>query len=500
MFSKRQINRPLVSAFLRNQVSYKLSTIFIFSLVAAIFSPQSRAQDVFPGYAFYSSGNACYLYNMDKTLVHTWTGKFPCAGASRLLRDSSVMFVGRNPTGWSGGVLQSGRFQIIKWDGTLAWDFQYSSATYCPHHNIEVIYKTDDPKEKPNLLLAVYEKVSGTSMILDKVTEIKPTGATTGDIVWEWHAWDHRTSSPNDKPELLTESSGGGMGEWTHLNSVSYNRDLDQIVCGIKSFKEFIIIDHSTTTAEAAGSTGGKYGKGGDILYRWGKASNYGIAGSDYLSGFHSARWVPNILLGTNLTVPGAGNVVLFHNDKKELLEVKPPGNGDGIYPRNSGQAYGPSQPLWVKSLTAMGGNEGSIQKLPNGNYFISDNRSSIFEMNPSGTTVWSLAKVAMQAFKYPLTYFNDVSPVHENTISVQKVSVPKIYSNPSSVSINIGFSNSNNNAEVTICTINGKKLFHGAVYRDNLIWNTKNNSTGVYIITVRTGEKIFNSRVNLMK
>jgi len=35
------------------------------------------------------------------------------------------------------------------------------------------------------------------------------------------------------------------------------------------------VIDHSTTTAQAAGHSGGTYGKGGDLLYRWGNPNAY---------------------------------------------------------------------------------------------------------------------------------------------------------------------------------------------------------------------------------
>ena len=56
---------------------------------------------------------------------------------------------------------------------------------------------------------------------------------------------------------------------------MAYNADLDQIAVSVWKFSEFWIIDHSTTTAEAASHQGGRGGKGGDLLYRWGNPRTY---------------------------------------------------------------------------------------------------------------------------------------------------------------------------------------------------------------------------------
>ena len=42
-----------------------------------------------------------------------------------------------------------------------------------------------------------------------------------------------------------------------HTNAVQYNPELDQIVLSVPRFNEIWIIDHSTTTAEAAGRAAG---------------------------------------------------------------------------------------------------------------------------------------------------------------------------------------------------------------------------------------------------
>lgn len=59
------------------------------------------------------------------------------------------------------------------------------------------------------------------------------------------------------------------------MNGIDYNPVLDQIALSTHNLNEWYIIDHSTTTAEAATSSGGNSGKGGDLLYRWGNPAAY---------------------------------------------------------------------------------------------------------------------------------------------------------------------------------------------------------------------------------
>ena len=126
------------------------------------------------------------------------------------------------------------------------------------------------------------------------IFEIKHNGNGGGEVVWERHLWDHliQDADPNDDnygivsehPELFdvnvgTVGGGGGPGganaDWMHINAISYNAEYDQIVISSRHQCEIFVIDHSTTTEEAAGHNGGNSGKGGDFLYRWGNPQNY---------------------------------------------------------------------------------------------------------------------------------------------------------------------------------------------------------------------------------
>ena len=136
--------------------------------------------------------------------------------------------------------------------------------------------------------------INGT-MTLDMIIEIQPLETNDAIFVWEWHFWDHLVQDINsnlqnygqisENHQLLNINSstnaGGnndqdaGIRDWNHCNSISFNSLLNQIVISSRHMNEFYVIDHSTTIQEASGHTGGSYGIGGDILYRWGNSQNY---------------------------------------------------------------------------------------------------------------------------------------------------------------------------------------------------------------------------------
>jgi len=188
----------------------------------------------------------------------------------------------------------------------------------------------------------------------------------------------------------------GNGGDWMHVNAIAYNAKLDQIMISIHEFSEIWIIDHSTTTQEAASSSGGKHGKGGDLLYRWGnpKAYRNGTNADQRLFGQHSAHWIPDGL-------PGAGNLLVFNNGLNRpdgaystVEEIELPYDAKGGYLKEEFVAFGPSKAKWsygskqntsFYSMLISG-----AQRLPNGNTLVcSGTQGLLFEVTSEGEIVW---------------------------------------------------------------------------------------------------------------
>ncbi len=401
-------------------------------IVVALFLAASQlpAQEAFQGFTLFNPTNSrtTYLVDMAGEIVHTWSNSAGGGYAVYLKENGNLLRPARaDGTSLNGGAA-AGLVQEIDWGGNVLWEFEYNSPTYLSHHDLEIM-------PNGNVLLIAWEvksaaeaqaagRESNSVFWPDHVIEVEPDGDGGAKIVWQWHAWDHLVqdrdpTKPNygiiaEHPELidinlrLTGSNPRGGGDWLHINGVSYNPELDQIVISSHYMNEFYVIDHSTTTEEAAGHSGGRYGKGGDILYRWGSPENYDAEGETVFDVIHCSNWIPQGL-------PGAGNILVFNNGEGQrrsvITEITPVSDGAGNYLLTAGRAFGPLEPTWTYSEgTGFYSNHlGSCQRLPNGNTLISESTSGyLFEVTADGQKVWDfqfqgqIARSLRYAADYP--------------------------------------------------------------------------------------------------
>ncbi|MFA5102922.1 MAG: aryl-sulfate sulfotransferase [Candidatus Thermoplasmatota archaeon] len=372
-----------------------------------------------------------YLIGRDGVVNHTWSSSFFPGQAVYWLGDGTILRTIRVGVGPGGGGAGGG-IQKVKWDGTVVWDFRYNTDGYLSHHDIE-------PLPNGNVLMIAWETKTyaeavaagrnpntliSTVFMPDHLIEVRPTGPTSGEIVWEWHAWDHLIqdydpSKENygvvaDHPELVDINFGvlpDILGvDWLHTNSVDYHEEFDQILLSVHHFNEIWVIDHSTTTAEAAGHSGGNSGKGGDLLYRWGNPLAYraGALGDQQFFGQHDATWI-------DPGCPGEGNILVFNNGASRPVtpyssvdEIIPPVDATGHYLSEPGSAYGPVSPLWRYTgdpLTSFYASYISgAQRLADGNTLICDGSAGrFFEVTMEKELVWEYIN------PYPLQGTNDV-------------------------------------------------------------------------------------------
>jgi hypothetical protein len=348
-----------------------------------------------------------YLVNYDGSINHTWTSEYRPGEAVYLLEDNSVLFAIKLTYLFGGA---GGGIQRISEEGTLLWDFRYFSDDFLSHHDFEVL-------PNGNLLLVAWEfktreeainagkdpnKLTGNSFMPEHIVEVKPTDPSSGDIVWEWHSWDHLIQDYDsrmdnygvveDHPELIDINFGGHSADWLHCNSIDYNEEFDQILIDSRTFSEIWVIDHSTTTEEATGHSGGNSGKGGDLLYRWGNPEAYGAGRPEDQKLFqqHDAQWIEP-------GCPGEGNILIFNNgagrpgdDYTSVDEIIPPVDENGNYTLEIGKAYGPENQTWVYESDFFAWYIGGTQRLQNGNTIICNGPGGDFiEVTPGKDIIW---------------------------------------------------------------------------------------------------------------
>ncbi|MEZ4960111.1 MAG: aryl-sulfate sulfotransferase [Saprospiraceae bacterium] len=402
----------------------KTTTIALF----AIFPLLAQAQQTvglflndslsYNGYTLFAPSTYRITYLIDNCgeIVNTWESEYSPGMSVYLLENGNLLRTARLNGAFTGGGV-GGRIELFDWEGNLLWAYNYATNAHQQHHDIE-------PLPNGNILVLAWELVPQANAVAagrkptsipqagiwsEHIVELEPFGTDGANIVWEWHVWDHLVQDfdsgknnfgvVNQHPELInlnyTGITAGGPGggsaqtDWLHCNSIDFNPEMNQIMLSSRVFSEIWVIDHSTTTAEAASHTGGAYSRGGDLLYRWGNpaAYNRGEAGDQQFFGQHDAHWIPP-------GRPDAGKVMVFNNglgrpdgDFSTVDIIEPPLAPNGYYLLVGASPFGPEMPFWSYGAGAgeffFSGNTSGAQRLPNGNTLVCTGADGhFFEIN----------------------------------------------------------------------------------------------------------------------
>jgi hypothetical protein len=414
-----------------------------------------------PGWTLFSplKSNAVYLVNERGELMHTWDAGCKPGNSVYLLEDGSLLRATRDDdtAGFSGGGI-GGRAQRLDLAGRVLWDVDLSTRDFCHHHDLEPLPNGNvlgifwERKSREELLAAGAdpEMVGDAEEFWpDAIYELRPEGADGYEIVWSWHVWDHLLQDMDrDRPHYglafddphrvhlngssreprmtaaererlvalgyLQPADGDGdadaadeepepvfeRSDWLHSNGIDYLPELDLIVLSVRSLNEIWFIDHSTTRAEAQGTSGGRFGRGGDLLFRWGNPAAHGMGNIEdqRLFAQHDARFVSGDETHVRVTV--------FNNGRGRPLTAEPYSTveelviplTDGAFP-----TLDPDGLAQVEHLTPYGEREdqrryasfiSGASKQPNGNLLVCYGDAGLVrEIGPDGELLWEYAQ-----------------------------------------------------------------------------------------------------------
>lgn len=359
----------------------------------------------FQGYTLFTPRhyNTTYLIDMEGRLVHSWEADRRVEHALLLENGLLLRAVKTNLPKYERLPMVHGLLELVDWDGSVVWSFRYADDKGVLHHDFTAL-------ENGNFLMNSYESISredaiaagrnpdtipADPVLAERILEVKPNMEEGGgEIVWTWTVWDHLIQDFDS-----TKENYGDVGmhpelfdvnymrrpnrDLNHVNSVDYNEALDAIVISFHITDEIFVLDRSTTIEEAASSSGGRYGKGGDILYRFGNPRVYraGTDADQRYNALHNAHWIPDGL-------KDAGKIMVLNNNFRgeksvlELLElpIKQDGSFDMSQPAATTMVFDEFK------TTNMGG----AQRLPNGNTLVFESvEGRILEITPDKTVVW---------------------------------------------------------------------------------------------------------------
>ena len=363
-----------------------------------------------------ANSNRAFLIDKNANLLFEWPLGNNIGNDVFLLPDNRLLAILEvdTPLITFGG--KGGKIQFIQKDGTIDWNFEYSTEDYITHHDVELL-------PNGNVIALVWERmpiqeaivngsVHNRDLYTEAIIEIDPK---TDQIVWEWHSWDHLVQDYDDtrenfgiisdNPQLINFNYTQQQedGDIMHSNGIAYDEVNDLIFMSVNFFHEVWVIDHSTNTMEATSSTGGNYEKGGDLVYRFGNPTAYNNSMGDRL--FYNNHF-PNLI---DTEVSGQKNMLIFVNnmnntEQSVVYELQFP-NIFELLPNTN------NEPEIVWSFTdpeLYSPKVSGAVTLPNGNRLITEGDFGFWEVTTDGEVVW---KLSSEGFFWRGYHYNKDAP-----------------------------------------------------------------------------------------
>ena len=439
-------------------------------------------QGALDGYTFFSpfSGTKSYMVDNCGNLVNQWDRGTQPGLSAYFLDNGLVMRTYKiDPEGPFTSASNAGGIELVDWDNNTVWSYEINTDDHLSHHDAvmmpnghililtwKLVYKEAiiELGRDPN------EIAPQNFMWSERILELEPIlGSSDANILWEWNIYNHYIQDfdetkvgfgvISEHPELfninlpeLDSDNSNSTRDWNHFNAIDYNEELDQILLSVRNSDEIWILDHSTTTEEASTHEGGTYGKGGDILYRWGNSAAYniGVESDQTLFGQHGVNWIKDGL-------DDAGKIMIFNNgnhrpgpDYSQIDILDAPQSAPGFYITEVNNPWGPE-----KAQTIYNENDDSnfyspylsnAQRLPNGNTLINEGSPGrIFEIDQSGEIVWEY-EIPLYG-DFPATQGDNVN----NNASFRAYKFPLEFIGFTGIEIEIGEPIENNPSECQI-------------------------------------------------
>ncbi|NPU94868.1 MAG: hypothetical protein HPY82_23435 [Gammaproteobacteria bacterium] len=343
--------------------------------------------------------------------------RYACAGnPAKLLPDSSILCHGSK----IGGFVQKAMRQMSA-DGQVLWEFSdWDENSAKQHHDFQfsggnpVGYYVPGmdmigPAAGGNMLVLSYLTYKYSEQDIRKgrlVDSVLYEIDASGNVLWQWYAKDH-IDEMGFSESALKDIKRDLLADWVHINTASYigpNKwyselgderfNPDNIMMVSPHARWVIIIDKAT----------------GNVVWRLGPDYSPGNPGADFdgLNFAHAAHIIPEGL-------PGAGNLLVFDNGKNS-------GYGDQ-HARTRRSRTLEINPIdfsvvWEFNHPRHGLIMGNVQRLPNGNTFITEGLTGVMlEVTPEKEVVWKARGLLPQyrAYRVPKDW---VKPTQNTALS----------------------------------------------------------------------------------